>query len=74
MSRNYDDGDHYPELFPYVPQTGGMTGTSLRPREDEFRKICFCPMWCRCRPLPMARKDMADIICKSEEAKPLVLR
>ncbi|MEO7719391.1 MAG: preprotein translocase subunit SecA [Capsulimonas sp.] len=58
----------FQNLFRLYPKLGGMTGTA-KTEEDEFRKIYALDVVSVPTNKPMVRKDNADIIYKSEEAK-----
>jgi preprotein translocase subunit SecA len=58
----------FQNLFRLYPKLGGMTGTA-KTEEDEFRKIYALDVVVVPTNKPMIRKDLADIIYRSEEAK-----
>ncbi len=58
----------FQNLFRLYEKLGGMTGTA-KTEEDEFRKIYGLDVVTIPTHRPMIRKDQADIIYKSEEAK-----
>ena len=58
----------FQNLFRLYPKLGGMTGTA-KTEEDEFRKIYALDVVTVPTNKPMVRKDLPDIIYKSQEAK-----
>ncbi len=58
----------FQNLFRLYPKLGGMTGTA-KTEEDEFRKIYALDVVSVPTNREMVRKDLADVIFKSEEAK-----
>ncbi|MGI4790488.1 MAG: preprotein translocase subunit SecA [Janthinobacterium lividum] len=58
----------FQNLFRLYPKLGGMTGTA-KTEEDEFRKIYALDVVLVPTNKPMVRKDLPDIIYKSQEAK-----
>jgi len=58
----------YQNLFRLYPKLSGMTGTA-KTEEDEFRKIYALDVVVVPTNKPNVRKDLADVIFKTEEAK-----
>jgi preprotein translocase subunit SecA len=58
----------YQNLFRLYPKLSGMTGTA-KTEEDEFRKIYALDVVVVPTNKPTIRKDLADVIFKTEEAK-----